>query len=131
MSTLAAMKEGARWFAHGIAKHPAAIWINRFRAPTLLLADKIDEAKSAFTQLTRKHPDLSIPAVRHAIPYTHAIGINWRKRWLISGCCLCAAFEPAEPFIAKRHRERGGSSRSSRQSKYADSRTLGMAQLGA
>lgn len=64
--------EGARWFAHALAKHPAAIWINRFRAPTLLLAGQDDEAKSAFAQLITKHPGLSITGVREAIPYTQS-----------------------------------------------------------
>jgi AraC-like DNA-binding protein/tetratricopeptide (TPR) repeat protein len=61
--------EGAIWFARAIAEHPAAVWINRFRAPALLLAGKRDEAGKAFVELTNKYPDLNIKALRQAIPY--------------------------------------------------------------
>jgi AraC-like DNA-binding protein/tetratricopeptide (TPR) repeat protein len=62
--------EGAHWFDRAIAEHPAAIWVNRFRAPALLLAGKKDDAKGSFANLNRRHPDLSIRSLRQAIPYT-------------------------------------------------------------
>ena len=62
-------EEGARWFAQAIAEHPAAVWINRFRAPTLLLAGRKDEANRSFVDLNTKYPDLSIASLRQAIPY--------------------------------------------------------------
>jgi AraC-like DNA-binding protein/tetratricopeptide (TPR) repeat protein len=61
--------EGAIWFARAIAEHPAAVWVNRFRAPALLLGGKKDEAGKAFVELTQKYPDLTIRALRQAIPY--------------------------------------------------------------
>jgi AraC-like DNA-binding protein/tetratricopeptide (TPR) repeat protein len=63
-------EDSARWFDCAIAEHPFAIWVNRFRAPALLLAGKKDDAKSSFTVLNRRHPDLSIRSLRQAIPYT-------------------------------------------------------------
>jgi tetratricopeptide (TPR) repeat protein len=62
-------EEGAQWFARAIAEHPAAVWVNRFRAPALLFAGRKQEARKAFVELTAKHPDLSIGALRQAIPY--------------------------------------------------------------
>ena len=62
-------EEGARWFTHAIAEHPAAIWINRFRAPTLLLAGKKDEANRSFVDLNTRYKDLNIASLRQAIPY--------------------------------------------------------------
>jgi len=62
-------EEGAVWFGRAIAEHPAAVWINRFRAPALLLAGKKDEARKAFVELTSKYPDLTVRALRQAIPY--------------------------------------------------------------
>jgi AraC-like DNA-binding protein len=62
-------EEGAGWFGRAIAEHPAAVWVNRFRAPALLLAGKKDEAGKAFVELTKKYPDLTIKALRQAIPY--------------------------------------------------------------
>jgi adenylate cyclase len=61
--------EGAIWFARAIAENPAAVWVNRFRAPALLLAGRKDEAGKAFVELTKKYPDLTIRALRQAIPY--------------------------------------------------------------
>jgi AraC-like DNA-binding protein/tetratricopeptide (TPR) repeat protein len=61
--------EGAVWFGRAIAEHPAAVWINRFRAPALLLAGKKGEAGKAFVELTRKYPDLTVKTLRQAIPY--------------------------------------------------------------
>jgi AraC-like DNA-binding protein/tetratricopeptide (TPR) repeat protein len=65
-------EEGARWFASAIAEHPAAIWINRFRAPALLRAGRSDEARHSFTQLIARHPDLTLTAIQQAIPYTRS-----------------------------------------------------------
>jgi AraC-like DNA-binding protein len=61
--------EAARWFARAIAEHPAAVWVNRFRAPALLLAGQKDGATRAFAELTKKYSDLSIATLRKAIPY--------------------------------------------------------------
>jgi AraC-like DNA-binding protein/tetratricopeptide (TPR) repeat protein len=61
--------EGAVWFGRAIAEHSEAIWVNRFRAPALLLAGKKSEAERAFLELTRKYPDLNVKALRQAIPY--------------------------------------------------------------
>ena len=62
-------EEGARWFAQAIAEHPAAIWINRFRAPALLLAGRKDEANRSFVDLNTRYKDLNIASLRQAIPY--------------------------------------------------------------
>jgi AraC-like DNA-binding protein/tetratricopeptide (TPR) repeat protein len=62
-------EEGSIWFARAIAEHPAAVWVNRFRAPALLLAGKKEQAGKAFAELNQKYPDLTIRALRQAIPY--------------------------------------------------------------
>ncbi len=62
-------EEGSLWFSRAIAEHPAAVWVNRFRAPALLLAGKKEKARMAFIELTQKHPDLSVRTLRQAIPY--------------------------------------------------------------
>jgi AraC-like DNA-binding protein/tetratricopeptide (TPR) repeat protein len=61
--------EAARWFARAMAEHPAAVWVNRFHAPALLLAGQKDRATRAFAELTRKYSGLSIATLRQAIPY--------------------------------------------------------------
>jgi hypothetical protein len=62
-------EEGSIWFARAIAEHPAAVWVNRFRAPALLLAGKKEQSGKAFAELNQKYPDLSIRVLRQAIPY--------------------------------------------------------------
>ena len=62
-------EEGAVWFGRAITEHPAAVWVNRFRAPALLLAGKKEQAGKAFAELNQKYPDLTIRALRQAIPY--------------------------------------------------------------
>jgi AraC-like DNA-binding protein/tetratricopeptide (TPR) repeat protein len=62
-------EEGSLWFSSAIAEHPEAVWINRFRAPALLLAGKKKEAGKAFAELSQKYPDLNIKTLRQAIPY--------------------------------------------------------------
>jgi AraC-like DNA-binding protein/tetratricopeptide (TPR) repeat protein len=63
-------EEGALWFDRAIAEHPAAVWVNRFRAPALLLAGNKTGANRSFVALNERHPDLSIRSLRQAIPYT-------------------------------------------------------------
>ena len=61
--------EAARWFARAVAEHPAAVWVNRFHAPALLLSGQKERATMAFAEFTRKYSDLSVAALRQAIPY--------------------------------------------------------------
>ena len=62
-------EEGSLWFASAIAEHPEAVWVNRFRAPALLLAGKKKEAGKAFAELSQNYPDLCVKTLRQAIPY--------------------------------------------------------------
>ena len=63
-------EQAAHWFTLAIAKHAAAAWINRFRAPAFSLAGMKHEAHQSFSELTHAYPDLSISGVRAALPYT-------------------------------------------------------------
>jgi hypothetical protein len=62
--------EAARWFTRGLAEHPSAVWINRFRAPAYALAGRKDEARQSLAELARLYPDLTIAEVRSALPNT-------------------------------------------------------------
>lgn len=62
--------EAACWFTRGLAEHPAAVWLNRFRAPAYALAGQKDEAKRNVAELLRHYPDLTITNVRSALPNT-------------------------------------------------------------
>jgi AraC-like DNA-binding protein len=65
-------EEAARWFTRALAEHPAAVWINRFRAPAFFLAGKKEEARQSYGELTRTYRDLSIAEVRSSLPYTQS-----------------------------------------------------------
>jgi AraC-like DNA-binding protein/tetratricopeptide (TPR) repeat protein len=62
--------ESARWFTRGLAEHPSAVWVNRFRAPACALAGRKDEARQSFAELATLYPDLTISQVRSALPNT-------------------------------------------------------------
>jgi AraC-like DNA-binding protein/tetratricopeptide (TPR) repeat protein len=62
--------EAARWFTRGLAEHPSAVWINRFRTPAYALAGRKDEARQSLAELACLHPDLTIAEVRSALPNT-------------------------------------------------------------
>lgn len=62
-------EEAARWWTRCLAEHPAAVWINRFRAAAFALAGKQDEARRSFAELTRAYPELTIAEVRLALPH--------------------------------------------------------------
>ena len=62
--------EAARWFTRGLAEHPSAVWVNRFRAPAYALAGRKDEARRSLAELTRLYPDLTIAQVKAALPNT-------------------------------------------------------------
>jgi AraC-like DNA-binding protein len=62
-------EEAARWWTRCLAEHPAAIWINRFRAPAFALAGKKEEARRSFAELTNAYPELTIAEVRAALPH--------------------------------------------------------------
>ncbi|WGD53408.1 helix-turn-helix domain-containing protein [Bradyrhizobium sp. CB1650] len=63
-------EEAARWFTRGIAEHPPALWVNRFRAAAFALAGRKQEARQSFAELTCAYPDLTIGQVRRALPHT-------------------------------------------------------------
>jgi adenylate cyclase len=65
-------EEAARWWTRCLGEHPAAIWINRFRAAAFALAGKKDEARRSFAELTRAYPELTIAEVRSALPHPQA-----------------------------------------------------------
>jgi AraC-like DNA-binding protein/tetratricopeptide (TPR) repeat protein len=62
--------EAARWFTRGLAEHPPAVWVNRFRTSALALAGRKEEARRSFDELTRAYPELTIGQVRSALPHT-------------------------------------------------------------
>jgi AraC-like DNA-binding protein/Flp pilus assembly protein TadD len=62
-------QEAARWFTRALAEHPAAVWINRFRAPAYLFAGEQEQARHSFAEFTRAYKDLSIAEVRAGLPY--------------------------------------------------------------
>jgi AraC-like DNA-binding protein len=62
-------EEAARWWTRCLAEHPAAIWINRFRAPAFVLAGRKEKARESFAELTRAYPELTIAEVRSALPH--------------------------------------------------------------
>lgn len=63
-------EEAAHWFTRGLAEHPSAIWVNRFRAPAYALAGRKHEAHQSLVELARLYPDLTIADVRSALPNT-------------------------------------------------------------
>jgi adenylate cyclase len=62
-------EEAARWWTRCLAEHPAAVWVNRFRAAAFALASKKEEARQSFAELTRAYPELTIAEVRSALPH--------------------------------------------------------------
>lgn len=62
--------EAARWFTRGLAEHPPAVWVNRFRSAAFALAGRKEEARRCFAELTRAYPELTIGQVRSALPHT-------------------------------------------------------------
>lgn len=62
--------EAARWFTRGLAEHPPAAWVNRFRSAAFALAGRKEEARRSFAELTRTYPELTIGQVRSALPHT-------------------------------------------------------------
>jgi AraC-like DNA-binding protein/tetratricopeptide (TPR) repeat protein len=62
--------EAAHWFARGLAEHPQAVWLNRFRAPALALAGKKEEARQSFAELMRTYPELTLAEDKSALPHT-------------------------------------------------------------
>jgi AraC-like DNA-binding protein/tetratricopeptide (TPR) repeat protein len=62
--------DAARWFTRGLAEHPPATWVNRFRAPAFALAGRMEQARHIFTELTHTYPELTIGDVRSALPHT-------------------------------------------------------------
>jgi len=60
----------AHWFARGLAEHPQAVWLNRFRAPALALAGRKEEARQSFAELVRTYPELTLAEVKSALPHT-------------------------------------------------------------
>jgi AraC-like DNA-binding protein/tetratricopeptide (TPR) repeat protein len=62
--------EAADWFDRALAEHPAAVWVNRFRAPALALADRKEEARHSLAALLRLQPDLTLSEIRAALPNT-------------------------------------------------------------
>ncbi len=62
--------EAAHWFTRGLAEHPSAVWVDRYRAPAYALAGRKEEASRSVTELLRHYPDLTIADVRSALPHT-------------------------------------------------------------
>lgn len=62
--------DAARWFTRGLAEHPSAVWINRFRAPAYALAGRREEAQRSVAELLRHCPDITIADFRSALPHT-------------------------------------------------------------
>jgi AraC-like DNA-binding protein/tetratricopeptide (TPR) repeat protein len=62
-------EEAARWWTRCLVEHPAANWINRFRAPAFALAGKKEEARRSFAELCQAYPELTIAEVRSALPH--------------------------------------------------------------
>jgi tetratricopeptide (TPR) repeat protein len=62
--------EAARWFTRGLAEHPPAVWVNRFRSAAFVLAGRKEEARQSFAELTRAYPAITIGQVRSALPHT-------------------------------------------------------------
>jgi AraC-like DNA-binding protein len=62
--------EATRWFTRGLAEHPPAVWVNRFRSAAFALAGHKEEARRSFAELTRAYPELTIGQVRSALPHT-------------------------------------------------------------
>jgi len=65
-------EEAARWWSRGLAEHPPAIWLNRFRAAAFAFANKREEARQSFAELMQAYPDLTIADVRSALPHTQS-----------------------------------------------------------
>jgi AraC-like DNA-binding protein/tetratricopeptide (TPR) repeat protein len=63
-------EEAARWYTRGLAEHPAATWVNRFRAPAYALAGRRDEARQGVAELSRAYPALTIAEITSALPNT-------------------------------------------------------------
>jgi adenylate cyclase len=68
--------EAERWWARGLAEHPPAVWVYRFRSAAFALAGRKEEARRSFAELTRTHPELTIGLLRSALPHTQ----NFRDR---------------------------------------------------
>jgi AraC-like DNA-binding protein len=63
-------QEAASWFTRGVAEHPSAVWVNRFRAAAYALAGRKEEARRSVAELLGQYPDLTIADVRVALPHT-------------------------------------------------------------
>ena len=62
--------DAADWFGRGLVQHPAAVWVNRFRAPAYALAGRSEDARRCVTGLRGRYPDLTIGEIRSALPHT-------------------------------------------------------------
>jgi adenylate cyclase len=65
--------EAAAFFRRALQERPNAYWIYRSLAPSLLGANRIEEAKQAFAELMRSHPDLTISKFKQAMVYSPAV----------------------------------------------------------
>lgn len=64
--------ESARWYTRGLAEHPSAAWIDRFRAAAHALAGMKDEAQRNVAALSRAFPELTIAAATSVLPNTRS-----------------------------------------------------------
>lgn len=61
-----------QWYRRALAEQPRAILVNRFLAPSCVLAGRMDEAEHSLAELVRAFPDLTIEQVRVSLPHTNS-----------------------------------------------------------
>ena len=62
-----------QWYLRSLVEQPKAIWVNRFQAPALLLADKRGSARQCMAALRHAFPDLTVVEVRTGLPHTSVV----------------------------------------------------------
>jgi adenylate cyclase len=60
--------EATRWWSRVLAEQPWAVWLNRYRAAALALADKKEEAQQSLATFVGAHPDMTLTDVTSALP---------------------------------------------------------------
>jgi AraC-like DNA-binding protein/tetratricopeptide (TPR) repeat protein len=58
------------WYQRALSGQPKVIWINRFLAPALVMADRKEDARRSMSALRSNFPDLTIGQVRDGLPHT-------------------------------------------------------------
>src|SRR5258708_13243594 len=66
--------DAIRWFRHGIAESPTAVWMKHLLASAYAHAGRRDEARQTLLEWTRVYPEGTIAEIRSGLPFcTHLL----------------------------------------------------------